>query len=125
MTNYEAHKITHDHIYLVKPGEVHGGVDMYMHPSEVYWFTLTPEKVKSGQDRQVAALLPFFYDISSHYFPVGSELEALFRKIIRENRLQQPFCREQIYALYVQLLCTLARSHQNLLENTDYQQLNN
>jgi AraC-like DNA-binding protein len=107
----EKHEINRGNIYIVKPREVHGGVNMYMHPSKVYWLELDINSINKNEQYVLKQVWQYLRDIDCRYFPVETRVEVLFNQIIEENHTPKSFSKEFVYSKIIELLSEVCRGY--------------
>ncbi len=89
-------------IFYTRPGELHGGADMMMHPCQLFWLQVAPDETTSD----------IFAAISSEgtrRFP-AEEAGLLFAQLHTEHRLPGSFATVAAQATLLQLLITVIRA---------------
>jgi AraC-like DNA-binding protein len=110
----ECHTVPKNHVYISKPGEIHGGIDHVLEPSEIYW--LQPAFPASAPLpgltlSETKALKDGLQKLTLRAFPASHHTLIAFQDIHRELAHPNPAARVVLRAALHRLLVEILRDH--------------
>jgi len=118
----ETHDLSPGSIFIVKPGENHGGEGSSLQPCEHYWLRVrfSPGIALPGMDLVNSEKLATHFDsISRRNFPASPEVEQLFLRLHEEHRSASgPLVVIFARALLHSLLITIIRDHDRRISSS-------
>jgi len=87
-----AHEFRPGSVFIIRPGELHGGDEESLQPCEHLWFRikLGPKTLPGLSADESAALSRGFEEISNTTFPVSTAIGDYLDKILVEHRMNEP-----------------------------------
>ncbi len=77
-----AYSVHPGEIYLTRPDEPHGGVDALMHPCELYWCIIAPEKARGPLWQDIIARLA---NVRERVFTAPETVPDAYRRLMAEH----------------------------------------
>lgn len=111
----EQHEFGTGSVFVIRPGELHGGDEGILQPCEHYWLRIGfPEKgvLPSMTEEETTELREAYEQLSYRTFPASPEVNEFFGRLLAEHRHGRlahslPMARGMLHAL----LITIVRDH--------------
>ncbi len=126
-TDDKTYTVPKNHLYISKPGEMHGGIDHVLEPSEIYW--LQPAFPESAplpglSAQETSDLKRSLQNLTFRAFPASQHTLTAFQDIHRELTQPGPTSRIVIRAALHRLLVEILRDHDLAAPKTTHGQHN-
>jgi AraC-like DNA-binding protein len=115
----DVYDVSRGDLYIMRPGELHGGVDSVLEPCELYWLHVTFRKNKPLPGltiRQTRELASGFESMRYRCFPGSKLVHDNLRKLLTEYRQAKPHRVIVARALLHQLLAAVLRDHASAVD---------
>ncbi len=111
----EQHEFSTGCVFVIRPGEIHGGDEGFLQPCEHYWLRIGfPEKgfLPSMTEEETAELREAYQHLTYRTFAASPEVNEFFGRLLAEHRHGRsahslPMARAMLHAL----LITIVRDH--------------
>jgi AraC-like DNA-binding protein/mannose-6-phosphate isomerase-like protein (cupin superfamily) len=112
--NDETYQVKPGMVFMTKPGEMHGSVDSFFQPTELYWFQLRMPRSRpmSGLGKEeTASLRQGLASMTHRMFPASPQVRSCFDRILDEHRFPSAGSRIVARTALHQLIVFLIRDH--------------
>jgi AraC-like DNA-binding protein len=110
----EVYRVSGGHVFVTRPGEIHGGINAVMNPCELYWvqIAISPHAPLPGlSPEDMSSLTSAFAGMQTRSFPGSADVKRCFDQWLAEVRWPRPYSAGIVRAAAGALLITVVRDY--------------